>query len=224
MAVRSGGPTRIVIAGAVLLLHAVALLALLRTTLGQRPQLREAPIWLNFQPARHPPATKPGRRVEHRRRLPNQPAPSSSTRPSDVPVFSLPSEPDRKNLSGLHDPLLDCAPENFAKLDDAQRSRCGKLGAFSRYDPSAVDYADHIAQVPGVRQWERELARKNAPLLLPCGNATAFDPVYTGACIVGTVANGFTFKKQYENQRAYFDKPGKPRMMPMLQQPGGSGR
>lgn len=219
MAVRAGGPARITVAGAVLLLHAVLLLALLRTTLGQHPLpgLPERTIWFHFQAPPRPPA--PARKVEQRRRLPDKPAPSRPAQPPDAPVFSLP-----KNLLGSQDPLLDCAPENFAKLDDAQRSRCGKLGALSRYDPSAVNYADRSGQVPGASQWERELARKKAPLLLPCGNATAFDPVYTGACIVGTIANGFTFKKQYQNQRAYFDKPGKPGTMPALQQPGGAGR
>jgi hypothetical protein len=68
-----------------------------------------------------------------------------------------------------------------------------------------VDYADHSDKVPGVKRWERELARKNAPLLLPCGNSRKADPVYTGACIIANIANGFTFKKQYENQPAYFD-------------------
>jgi hypothetical protein len=90
-----------------------------------------------------------------------------------------------------------------------QRSQCRKFGALSSYDPSAVDYADHSDKVPGAKRWERELARKNAPLLLPCGNSHSADPVYTGACIIANIANGFTFKKQYENQPAYFDKSGK---------------
>ena len=69
-----------------------------------------------------------------------------------------------------------------------------------------MDYADHTDEVPGAKRWARELARKQAPLLLPCGNPRAADPVYTGACIIANIANGFTFQKQYENQPAYFDK------------------
>jgi hypothetical protein len=72
-----------------------------------------------------------------------------------------------------------------------------------------MDYVGHSDKVPGTKQWERELARKKAPLLLPCGNAKAVNFVYTGACIIANIANGFTFEKQYENQPAYFDKPGK---------------
>jgi len=129
-------------------------------------------------------------------------------------MFSLPIEPDQKNLLGLRDLLANCAPENFSNLNEAQRSRCRNIGAFSRYDPSVMDWADRSGNLPGVKRWERELARKQAPLLLPCGNPSAADPVYTGACILATIANGFAFKKQYENQPAYFDKPRKPAVSP----------
>lgn len=112
-------------------------------------------------------------------------------------------------IAGFGRSLFGCAPENFTTLDEALRSRCRKLGAFSGYDPSAMDYADHSDKVPGAKQWERELARKKAPLLLPCGNSRSADPVYTGACIIANIANGFTFKEQYENQPAYFDKSSK---------------
>jgi hypothetical protein len=124
-----------------------------------------------------------------------------------IPTVPTPA-PD---IRGLGQALLGCAPENFANLDEAQRERCRKFGTSANYDPGAVDYADHSAQVPGAKQWERELARKKAPLLLPCGNAKAVDFVYTGACIIANIANGFTFQKQYENQPAYFDKSGKPK-------------
>lgn len=124
-------------------------------------------------------------------------------------MFSVPIEPNQKNLSGLRDLLVNCAPENFTNLDEAQRSQCRKIGAFSGHDPSAMDWADHSDKVPGAKRWERELARKKAPLLLPCGNTKAADPVFTGFCILGNIANGFTFKEQYENQPAYFDKPRK---------------
>jgi hypothetical protein len=83
------------------------------------------------------------------------------------------------------------------------------LGALPSHDPSTVDYADRSDAVPGAKRWARELARKKAPLLLPCGNSKALDPVYTGACIIANIANGFTFKQQYENQPAYSDKSGK---------------
>lgn len=110
----------------------------------------------------------------------------------------------------MHDQLFNCAPENFANLDEAKLSRCRKLGAFPGYDPGAVDYADHSDKVPGAKQWERELARKKAPPLLPCGNASGINPLYTGVCILENIAKGFAFKEQYENQPAYSDKSGKP--------------
>lgn len=113
------------------------------------------------------------------------------------------------DIRGFGQALVGCAPENLTKLDETQRSRCRKSGALTSYDPGAVDYADRTDKVPGVTRWERELARKKAPLLLPCGNSRSADPVYTGACIIANIANGFTFQKQYENQPAYFDGSGK---------------
>jgi hypothetical protein len=129
------------------------------------------------------------------------------TAPMIIPI--LPPIAPPSGIAGFGRSLFGCAPENFPNLDEAQRSRCRKLGAFSDYDPSAMDYADHSDKVPGAKQWERELARKNAPLLLPCGNSRSADPVYTGACIIANIANGFTFKEQYENQPGYFDKSSK---------------
>jgi hypothetical protein len=134
------------------------------------------------------------------------------TRPIEVPIVPNITSPllaPPSGLAGFGHSLFGCAPENFTNLDEAQRSRCRKLGALPAFDPGAVDYADHTDRVPGVKRWERELARKNAPLLLPCGNSRSADPVYTGACIIANIANGFTFKKQYENQPAYSDDSGK---------------
>jgi len=188
-------------AGAVLLLHTCLLLALLWAKLGQQPHLqqRERAIWLDLQMI--PRAAEPARKGALRQ---PQRTPSGAAR--SAPVVSLPAEPDRKNLSGLHDEIFDCAPENLANLDKAQRARCRKAGAAPGYDPGAADYADRSGKVPGAKRWEVELARKQAPLLLPCGNPSGLDPIYTGTCILINVAKGFTFKEQYLNQPAYFDK------------------
>lgn len=135
-----------------------------------------------------------------------QPAPQGSALVEPV----LPTVPMLvPDIRGFGQALVGCAPENFTNFDNAQLSRCRRSGALTSYDPSAVDYADHAHEVPGAIRWERELARKNAPLLLPCGNAKGFDFVYTGGCIIANIANGFTFQKQYENQPAYFDGPDK---------------
>ena len=199
---------RAVSAGAVLLLHAALLLALIWTHGGAEPQSqpRERTIWFNMQKVMHPTATKRSQEAKPQS-LPSPLAQSRSNHPSKAPAFLLPIEPNQKGLSGARDPFLDCSPENITNLDEAQRSQCLKLGAYPNYDPNAVDYADRINNVPGAPLWKRELARKKAPLLLPCGNAVRADIVYTGACILGNIANGFTFKQQYQNQRGYGDKP-----------------
>jgi len=189
----------------VLTLHALLILALLRFLVSPQnfvftPQTHLPEMFINTA---RPPA--PAMRKEAPR-----PAPPRAARPASKPL--APSEAPAMpvpDIKGFGQVLDGCAPQNFANLDDAQRSRCQSLGLVPSHDLGAVDYADRTAQVPGAKQWERELARKKAPLLLPCGNPVAFDPVYTGFCIIGNIANGFTFKKQYQNQRAYFDRSGK---------------
>lgn len=207
--VRREDSARTFVAGAVLLFHGVLFFALLWTDLGPRarPQARAPTIWLNLQADLQ--AIQRNRRERRRQLQRHQPAPSRSAPSRGIPVFLLPIEPNQQNLLGLHDQLFNCAPENLASLDDTQRSRCRKLGALPRYDGGSVDYADHSDEVPGAKRWKRELARKKAPLLLPCGNALGFNPIYTGTCILETVVTGFAFKKQYENQPGYFDKPKK---------------
>lgn len=194
----------------VLILHALLIFALLRSMISpQNSAFRMMPeprlVELIINTARLP---DPRGRKEAPKPAPTRAAvqhvPQSSPL-AEQPPLAVPT-PD---IRGFGQALVGCAPENFTNLDDTQRSRCRKLGALASYDPSAVNYADHSDQVPGVKRWEQELARKKAPLLLPCGNAKAFDFVYTGGCIIANIANGFTFQKQYENQPAYSDQSRK---------------
>jgi len=194
----------------VLILHALLIVALLRSTV--RPQTSALMLETHLSEIIINTARPSGQGT--RKEAP-KPAPAPAAAQS-VPPTLIPREPlilqiptPAPDITGLGQALMGCAPENFTNLDEAQRSRCRKLGALPAYDPGAVDYADRTDKVPGARQWELELARKKAPLLLPCGNSRSADPVYTGACIVANIANGFTFKRQYEDQPAYFDEPGK---------------
>jgi hypothetical protein len=187
----------------VFILHTLLILALLRSMVRPQnsafvPQPRLFEMIINTARVPEPGARKQARKAAPRRAA-IQPAPQTS-----LPAKPSPSTP-APDIRGFGQALAGCAPENVTNLDDAQRSRCRKFGALSSYDPSAMGYADHSEDVPGAKRWARELARKKAPLLLPCGNPRAADPVYTGACILANVANGFTFKKQYENQPSYSD-------------------
>jgi hypothetical protein len=187
----------------VLILHTLLILALHRFMVSPAALVPERRLFEMIISTVRPPEPGTGKKA----------ARPARTRAAVEPVPSLPpSEPvpaPAPDIRGFGQALSGCAPENFANLDERQRSRCRTIGALPSYDPGAVDYADHSGQVPGAGRWQRELARKNAPFLLPCGNARRADPVYTAACIVGTIADGFTFQKQYENQPAYFDKSGK---------------
>jgi len=188
----------------VLILHTLLVLALLRFMV--RPQnsaFREAPrlFEMMIDTARLPaPRTRKGAPRPAPARAAVEPAPQ-------IPPLAEPLSPTpTPDIRAFGQALVGCAPENVTNLTEAQRSQCRKFGALPSYDPSAVDYADR--SVPGAKRWARELARKNAPLLLPCGNSRSADPVYTGACIIANIANGFTFKQQYENQPGYSDKSG----------------
>jgi hypothetical protein len=193
----------------VLILHTLLIFALLRFIVSPQDSafrmMPERQLFEMIINTAHPPEPRTSKEGP-------KPAPTRAAAPP-VPYLLAPSEPPTSpvptpvpDITGFGQALMGCAPENFTNLDEAQRLRCRKFGALPAYDPSAVDYADHGDQVPGAKQWERELARKKAPLLLPCGNSRRADPVYTGACIIANIANGFTFKKQYENQPAYSDK------------------
>ncbi|MBA2589694.1 MAG: hypothetical protein H0U98_13845 [Alphaproteobacteria bacterium] len=191
----------------VLILHALLIFALLTfmvrpqsSPFHMAPETRLLEMFINT--ARPP---KPEAKKE---------APAST--PGPIPQTVVPGEPftptvpiPAPDIRGFGQALVGCAPENLSNLDETQRAHCRKFGASGGYDPGAVDYADRIGKVPGAKLWARELARKQAPLLLPCANASKVDYVYTGACIVANIANGFTFQKQYENQQSYFDTPGK---------------
>jgi hypothetical protein len=189
----------------VLILHTLLVLALVRFMVRpQNPAFRgpEARLFeMMINTARLPaPRTRKGAPKPAPARAAVEPVPQ-------IPPLAEPLRPTpTPDIRGFGQALVGCAPEKLATLDEAERSGCRKFGALPSYDPSAVDYADH--SVPGAKRWARELARKNAPLLLPCGNSRSADPVYTGACIIANIANGFTFKQQYENQPGYSDKSG----------------
>lgn len=189
----------------VFILHTLLIFALLRFMVGpQNPAFRMVPEsqlikWIML--TARPPVAGAGKKAPNPAltRAAGQPVPQTPPLAEPLPPAVVP------DIRGFGQALTGCAPENFANLDEAQRSRCRKSGALASYDPSIVDYADRSGKVPDVTRWERELARKQGPLLLPCGNARSADPVYTGACILANIANGFTFQKQYENQPAYSD-------------------
>jgi hypothetical protein len=202
-----------VVGGALaLLVQAIfALLVLLSPSHSTRPASPARETLLFFPPLAVPaPSTIDARGLRRKRIAPSDTllVPPVASPPAVASPLAPPSGL-AGDLASFGRALFGCAPENITNLDEAQQSRCWKFGALPPYDPNVMDYADHSDKVPGAKRWERELARKKAPLLLPCGNSRALDPVYTAACIIANIANGFTFKQQYENQPVYSDKSGK---------------
>lgn len=193
-------------AGAILALalHAALIAILWQATLSHVPieARRETTLWLTL-PARP--------RVEEQKTpAVERPSRAQPAIPRKFPLYSgpnaiaPPAAPEGKALEGLHGSLFGCAPENLPNLSEAQRTRCRQGGtAMAPYDPNAVDYADHSGKVPGAPRWAREVARKNAPLLLPCANPGGISPIYTAMCVAQGVVNGFDL----EHKPEYFDKP-----------------
>ena len=94
------------------------------------------------------------------------------------------------SIEGLHQYLFGCAPEDLDKLTPEQRAQCPMT-----FNPGA-NAPDNVLNLPSrahdAPHWQRALARKQNPLLLPCANAAGL-PLTPQAvlCVVNGAINGF---------------------------------
>lgn len=61
--------------------------------------------------------------------------------------------------------LAACAPEKYDMASDEIRDVCGRIGALVRNDPGHFGVTQDVADP---RHWQTELARREAPYLMPC--------------------------------------------------------
>lgn len=105
------------------------------------------------------------------------------------------------SLQGLHMLLFNCAPENLGNLSPEERQQCEMASI-----PPAPAQTDIPRNLPSrakdAPQWERALARKNNPTLLPCMPPLSLAAVL---CMGNGLANGFG---KLDNQPHYGDAPG----------------
>jgi hypothetical protein len=175
---------RVGIALCVVVLHALLILILLRETLHQSekpPITRE--VVLRFVRAA-PPAARPEILPPM---LPSL-EPLSPTAP--VPGTSNPAPPTNgASLHGLYFFLYECTPENFANLTKEERARC----ASASLSPNP-DETNTLRNLPSrshdAPAWNRALARKNNPSLLPCMSPQGFNPLGTAMCLGKAATKG----------------------------------
>jgi hypothetical protein len=194
-------PRKLAGAAAVLLLHLLAILALLSATrwYAQKPgEGREIILNLIVPPK---PQTKPEELAKPQTKIP---PPKRQTVPSTTINTPVPEIPTAPSLNGLNQQLFGCTPDALASATPEQRSACASASLGPRFDPHAMDYRDHTDRSKSAAQWARDRARKNSPMLLPCMSPQGFSPLYTAYCLAKTAVTG---KLEGESQYGYQDVP-----------------
>ncbi len=176
---------------AVLLLHAVIVLALLAYSneriVRVQPVLQE--IVLRFQALPKPsPPRRPGRG-----------AVQLSGPAQALPDYRGIVIPDAPVSPELRQSLFGCTDGERSDLSPAERARCAN--AFARDD--SVDIHDGTTRSRAAALWERGRQHKDAPLLLPCMSPQGFSPLYTALCAAQTAVDG---KYDPDDKPGYFDQ------------------
>ncbi len=121
-----------------------------------------------------------------------------------IPITPPPAHAKSGNIEGLHQWLFDCSPETIDMLTPEQRTQC----ASRRFGPNPDD-ANSVLNLPSrardARHWQRALARKQNPALLPCANAAGL-PLTPQAviCAANGIFGGFG---DLDEQPGYGDAP-----------------
>jgi len=189
-------PRRLGGAAFVLLLHALLIAGLLRATLVKETILSPSrEVLLQFPQPASAPKTVPEKSPPPVRLLVPK-APSTT-------AITAPPATNGADLQGLHQSLFDCAPENFVNLTQEQQAQCNSaaIGPVPNTAESPRNLPSRAHDAP---HWERALARKKNPVLLPCANplGLALTPLLL-ACLGKGVVQGFDL----DAQPGYGDAP-----------------
>lgn len=185
-------------AGAVVLLHALIIFALLHiiTTPSSAPvgtRVREIILRLVAPPRPVTKPVEPKAQPEHKART-REAAPFTPSFDWPQQQQQIPDQRDRAALRGFGSALSKCAPENIVNLNAEERAACNRTGLALR--DTGPDFHDHTDRSKAAALWARRRDRKNAPALLPCANpnapATAFLSIGTLICLSkGAIAGKF---------------------------------
>ena len=172
----------------VVLFHALMLLIVLRVTLHQQAE-----------------SLPPGREVVLRFIRPHAPAiekpevpppPFRLIAPPLTPVTPLPggvATPAAPNgmgsLRDLYFYLYECTPENFANLSEGEKTKCARasLSPVPNDSRSVLNQPSRAKDAP---HWERALARKKNPALLPCASPQGLNLLGAALCLGKAAAHG----------------------------------
>jgi hypothetical protein len=168
----------------VVLLHGLIVLALLRAGIHmaeKTPVARE--VVLHFlQPSapavRKPEVVQPSFRLIE-----------PSTPVSPVPGVTPPATNSTGSLHGIYFYLYECTPENFANLTEAEKAKCARasLSPVPNDTRSLLNLPSRAKDAP---HWDRALARKKNPTLLPCMSSGGINPLATAFCLGKAAAKG----------------------------------
>lgn len=173
----------------VVLFHGLIILAFLhaviRPALEKQQPTRE--VVLRFLPPAAPPAAKPA--------APPPPAlfrligPPVPTSPAPGATTAPPATNNIGSLRGLYFYLYECTPENFSHLSEAERTRCAQasLTPVPNDTRSLMNQPSRAKEAP---RWERALARKKNPALLPCMSPGGLNLIGTALCLGKAAVKG----------------------------------
>jgi hypothetical protein len=188
----------------VLLLHVALLTVFLQRDrwIWPEPSPRAADIVFVSIPKPAPP--QPHREMRRPRTMPS-PAALPTIAPFVVQPFTTPAVRAPNDLSELHGQLFGCAPEALGTLTPEQRAPCkGAAGTVGQVDPNAIPWPDRqYAPTKNTWRWARNVARKQAPTLLPCASPKGINYIATALCLANAAVNGFDNERKPE----YFDHP-----------------
>lgn len=170
----------------VVLFHALILMVLLRAAIHHRaettPPVRE--VVLHFiQPPRAPAAKVPPPPLPLIAPLPTLALPAPGK-----PMTS-PAPNSTGSLKDFYFYLNECTPENFANLTEAEKARCAQasLSPVPNDTRSLLNLPSRTKDAP---HWERALARKKNPALLPCASPGGVNLIGSALCLGKSAVKG----------------------------------
>jgi hypothetical protein len=93
------------------------------------------------------------------------------------------------SLKGMYFYLYECTPENFANLTETEKARCAQA-SLSPVPNDTRSLLNQPSRAKDALRWQRALARKKNPTLLPCMSAGGFNPLGTALCLGKAAAKG----------------------------------
>lgn len=165
----------------VIALHAAILILFLRATFHMAsfvPNVHETIVRLLPLPLpKSPEQVHPVPRIPVINSLPRTAAP-------------LAPPPIKGSAEGLHQDLFNCAPENLDKLTPDERAQC--TAALAPHGNEGGNVLNLPSRAHDAPHWQRALARKQNPLLLPCANRAGLPlTLETVTCVANGALKGF---------------------------------